>query len=129
MAEGPPSTVFCATDSIRQGCGKVMLRDWQADAPMLDTSKCRDASDIPLQHQVRSQDDGGKSGARVEREFQEEVRARRKQIRDAGGQRGSIRQTHSVPTHLYHGKIRETGDKAYWDDPSNLARHKECKVE
>lgn len=106
-----------------------MERDWQADAPMIDTSACRDHSEVRADKRVRSAWDGGKSADRVEHEFKKQIEQRRSQIRDAGGQRGSIKQTHSVPAHLYHGKIKETGDKNYWSDPKNLNRHTECKVE
>jgi len=40
-----------------------------------------------------------------------------------------IRMTHSVPAHLYHGKIRETGDRNYWSDKKNLEQHTDCKVQ
>lgn len=105
-----------------------MDRDWKADAPMLDTAACRDHSDIPYQKRVASAWDRGTPG-QVESQFKRHVEGRRKEIRDAGGQRGSFRQTHSVPAHLYHGKIKETGDKNYWNDPKNLSRHNECKVD
>lgn len=123
MKDGPPVDPKCPE------CRKVMQRDWQADAPMIDTSACRDHNNIAPEHQVRSRWDGNKSPERVEHEFRQHVDKRRKQIRDAGGQRGSVKQTHAVPAHLYHGKIKETGDKNYWSDPKNLDRHKDCKVD
>lgn len=96
---------------------------------MIDTSACRDHSEIRADKRVRSGFDGNKSPERVEHEFKRHIEQRRSQIRDAGGQRGSIKQTHAVPAHLYHGKIKETGDKDYWSDPKNLSRHTECKVD
>ena len=122
MSEGPPPWAIC-------GCGEVATRDWQADIPMIDTSGCRDASHVPEHARVRSAHDGKLSPQKIEEQFKSQITNRRKQIRDAGGQRGTIRQTHSVPTHLYHGKIKETGDKNYWNDPANLQKHKDCKVE
>lgn len=96
----------------------------------IDTSKCKDASEIPHQKRVfRSGVVTGESSVnpeKAERRFQQHIQKRRSEL--AGQQNGSIRQTHSVPSDLYHGKIRETGDKEYWKDPSNLARHKNCKV-
>jgi len=106
-----------------------MERDWKADAPMIDTSACRDHSEVRADKRVRSAWDGNKSPEKVEAQFNQQVSRRRKEIRDAGGQRGSIKQTHAVPTHLFHGKIAETEDRNYWNDPKNLARHKECKVD
>jgi hypothetical protein len=34
-----------------------------------------------------------------------------------------------VPAELYHGKIRETGDKDYWSDKRNLEQHTDTKVQ
>lgn len=123
MADGPPKMVICSL------CFSEMHRDWKADAPMIDTSGCRDHSEVKASARVRSAWDGGKSPERVEAEFSNQIQRRRAEIRDAGGQRGSLKQTHSVPAHLYHGKIKESGDKNYWNDPKNLAKHRECKVE
>lgn len=122
ISDGPPAEVECE-------CGESAVRDWQSDIPMIDTSGCRDASDVPEHARVRSAWDGNASPEKVEAAFKRQVTNRRKEIRSAGGQRGTIRQTHAVPTHLYHGKIKETGDKNYWNDPKNLNRHKECKVD
>jgi hypothetical protein len=105
-----------------------MHRDWQADAPMIGTSGCKDHDFIPHEKRVASAfDRGGES--KMEAKFKRQIERRRAEIRDAGGQRGSLRHTHSVPTHLFHGKIRETGDKNYWNDPKNVAKHKSCKVD
>jgi len=95
---------------------------------MLDTSGCRDHSYIPESKRVASAFDRG-SPEKIEARFHQHVQNRRTEIRDAGGQRGSIKQTHAVPAHLFHGKIRETGDKRYWDDPKNIAKHSDCKVD
>ena len=102
-----------------------MHRDWKADSPMLDTSACRDHSDIAPEHRTASAWDRG-SPQKVEHDFQQHIHNRRSELRD--GNRGSIRHKMSVPAHLYHGKIKETGDKQYWDDPKNIARHKDCEV-
>lgn len=122
MAEGPPSLVVCGL------CGSEMQRDWKADAPMIDTSACRDHSDIPVRKRVASHFDRG-SADQIEAQFKGHIDSRRKQIRDAGGQRGSVKQTHAVPAHLFHGKKKETGDVHYWEDPKNLARHDDCRVD
>jgi len=123
IAKGPPPEGFPCFS-----CERPMSRDWQADAPMIDTSGCRDHNDIPEGKRVLSAFDQG-SPERVEHQFKKHIEKRRTQIRDAGGQRGSIKQTHAVPAHLYHGKIKETGDENYWSDPKNLDRHRECKVD
>lgn len=121
--EGPPPLVICSL------CCGAMYRDWKADVPMIDTSACRDHSTVKESARVRSRWDRNWKPETVERKFKENIDRRRREIRDAGGQRGSIKQTHAVPAHLYHGKIRETGDANYWSDPKNLAKHNECKVD
>tara|TARA_R110000803_G_scaffold48198_8_gene100096 strand:- start:1480 stop:1854 length:375 start_codon:yes stop_codon:yes gene_type:complete len=123
MVEGPPEMVEC-------GCGYAMLRDWQADVPMIDTSSCRDHDFIPEEKRVASNDGMGvgKRGAEKRvRGFKKHIDERRKALAD-GGNKGNIRHTNSVPADLFHGKIRETGDKNYWNDPSNMAKHKSTKV-
>ena len=129
ISQGPPSIVTCWVKNRRgKKCLTFMRRDWQADAPMLDTSKCKDHNFIPHEKRVASHwDRGGED--RMEQAFQQKITRRRQEIRDAGGQRGSLKQTHAVPSHLFHGKIKETGDDKYWSDPKNLAKHKECKVD
>jgi len=119
---GAPARVKCTK------CGKHMDRDWKADLPMMDTSNCKDHNFIPHDKRVASAFDRG-GEVKMERRFQESIANRRKEIREAGGQRGSIRQSHQIPAHLFHGKIRETGDRRYWDDPKNLAKHNDCKVD
>lgn len=108
-----------------------MQRDWKADAPMIDTSSCRDHDHIPETHRVASDRGFGIGKAAAERReaaYKKHIQTRRKEIAD-GGNRKSFKQTHSIPADLYHGKIRETGDKNYWKDSKNLDRHKSCKVD
>ncbi len=66
-------------------------------------------------------------GEKKERLFHKRIKERRAALKD--GNKGTIKHTHSVPTELYHGKIKQTGDKNYWRDPKNLAKHKSCKVD
>lgn len=118
MAEGPPKSLECS-------CGEAMIRDWLSDLPMVDTSNCRDHNFIPPQHRTISSHDRG-TPTQIENQFRSHIKNRRDQLKD--GNRGSIKHTMSVPAHLYHGKIKETGDKNYWNDTKNLSRHKDCKV-
>lgn len=60
---------------------------------------------------------------RKERAYAQDLENKRRMARDAGAARGPMKMTHSVPAHLWHGKIRQTGDKNYWDDPKNRKRH------
>ena len=95
---------------------------------MLNTSACRDHDDIPVTKRVvrGGRDLGKAAAAKEEAKFNQHIKQRRAELRD--GNRGSIRHTHSVPSDLFHGKIRETGDKQYWDDPKNLKKHKSTEV-
>lgn len=121
ISVGPPASVVC------ESCHEEMDRDWKADAPNIDTSNCRDADAIPIEKRVERGMGSMNSGDREERRFQDHINETRKGIAD-GGNRGQMKMTHSVPADLYHGKVRETGDKSYWKDPKNLAKHKSCKV-
>lgn len=87
---------------------------------------CRDHDDIPEGKRVKRAS-SPRSAQAEEARFQRHIEERRKQLAD-GGNRGSIRHTHSVPADLYHGKIRETGDRNYWKDPKNLKKHKSTRV-
>jgi len=93
----------------------------------IDTAGCRDHDDIPEQHRVQ-RTSRPRSAAAEEARFQRHIEDRRALAR-AGGNNGVIRQTHSVPADLYHGKIRETGDKDYWSDPKNLNRHRSTRID
>lgn len=65
----------------------------------------------------------GKDGAeKRERAHQKNLDNMRKAITQQGGQRkvdGGWKLTHSIPAELYHGKIRESGDKNFWEDKRN----------
>lgn len=72
----------------------------------------------------------GKAAAlRRERAYAERIASMNKAIRDQGGQKSkTVKMTHSIPVELYHGKIRETGDAHFWDDPKNRDQATNCKV-
>lgn len=78
--------------------------------------------------------DSKAAGARKERAYQRHVEGMRKAIRDGRSARKAKPHcamgvpTHSIPAELYWGKIRETGDQKYWDDPKNRDKHKSTKV-
>jgi hypothetical protein len=95
--------------------------------PQCNTAACRDHDHIPPEKRVLDPMNF-KGEAVKEREFEEHVQHRRKLVREAGSGK-DFRMSHSVPADLFHGKIRETGDKEYWNDPSNLRRHKSCEVD
>ncbi len=96
----------------------------------IDTSGCKDHGFVPEGSRVIERDLNydRKLGVKKERLFDEKIKQRRAALAD-GGNRGSFRHTHSVPAELYHGKIKETGDRDYWNDPKNMARHRNTKVD
>lgn len=109
-------------------CGGQREHDFRTDVASieLDTSACRDHNFIKEGKRVY------RPGTAVDAERKEaayagHVKERRKQLAD-GGNQGKIRQTMAVPADLYHGKIRETGDKQYWNDKKNVSRHSDFKV-
>ena len=67
-------------------------------------------------------------GVRKEAGYQRAAQKRRRQLAESGNRKSTFRHTHSVPVELYHGKIKQTGDKNYWNDPKNLNRHKSSEV-
>lgn len=115
----PPPAPIC--------CGYAM---WRVFGCQINTAQCKDASHIPENKRVvRSGVVSGKGTVdpfKEEQRFGRHISERRKEL--TGHQKGAFRHTHSVPADLYHGKIRETGDKQYWQDPKNVARHRDCKV-
>lgn len=121
FAEGPTS---CACS-----CGGRLEHDFAADIATveLDTSACRDHNVIERSKRVYRP--GTRANAdRVEAAHAKHVRERRQQLKE-GGNRGRIKQSHAIPADLYHGKLRETKDRTYWQDPKNVARHNAFRVD
>ncbi len=116
----PPPAGTCA-------CGVLMQRVYGCQ---IDTSGCRDPDDIPANKQIAfaENDMTSSQASAIERRFQRNNAATRKELAD-GGNQGSIRKTHQIPANLYHGKIKQTGDRDYWNDKKNRDRHKSCKVD
>lgn len=124
-----------STGPVAEGacdCGGELSHDFCIDvlSQQVNTAGCRDHNFIPEERRVASNDGfgiGKAAAARKAAGYGRAVAERRKALRD-GGNKGSIRQTMSVPAELFHGKIRETGDKNYWNDKGNVSRHKEWQV-
>ncbi len=116
----PPTPPMCCAGATRRiyGC-------------QIDTSGCRDADDIPEGQRVAY---GGAANitkgqaSALEARHARQVRQTRKDIAD-GGNKASFKMSHQIPAELFHGKIKQTGDRNYWDDPKNLNRHNSCKVD
>lgn len=109
-------------------CGAAAERLWEMPTFICDRAD-QDVDTVPPEFQVseRVTPETVAQGQRLERNYQKGLNDRRKQIAEEGG--GAIKQTHAVPAHLYHGKIRQTGDKSYWLDKKNRDKHKSTRVD
>jgi|SRR5690349_4042219 len=109
-------------------CGKCMTRNFMADWKTLEynTQGCKDHNKVKAEKRVAP---GPLRFTPKQAEHREEMFRRdialKKEAVARGGNRGSIRMKKSVPADLYHGKIKESGDKDYWNDKKNLERHKD----
>lgn len=121
-AFSPPSPDYC------HRCDKPMDRVYGCQ---IDTSGCKDHDEIAVDKRVQY---GGQrnitagQAARIEAAHQKHNDQTRRDLAD-GGNKGAVRKTHQIPATLFHGKIKETGDKQYWDDPKNRNRHKSTRVD
>lgn len=117
----PPKAPMCV------GCKKPMTRVYGC---YIDTSGCKDHDEVPVGSRVTENTAFGETkvqGDRKEAVYQRELARKRRLVRQAGPGK-DFRMTHSIPTELFHGKIKQTGDKDYWKDPKNRNRHKSCEV-
>ena len=116
--DGPPARPRCGK------CGRAGERVWTV--PYIATST--DPDQVAEKFRVTEDTALGTPKAAAIRK--EKAYARHVAELRAAGQRkdAPMRMTHSVPTELFHGKIKESGDKAYWSDPKNLEKHRSCKV-
>lgn len=108
-------------------CGGTLVHDLCADIATveLDTSGCRDHNFIPEHKRVFRRGDAA-DAVKKEAAYAGHIKERRAALKS--GNKGRIRQSMAVPADLYHGKIRETGDKQYWTDKKNVAKHNAFKV-
>lgn len=118
----PPPAGTCA-------CGKLMQRVYGC---MIDTSGCQDHDSIPEKDRIAcgvgDQNLTSGQAAAIEKQHHDHNEQTRREIAD-GGNKGVMRKTMQIPAALYHGKIKQTGDRNYWDNPKNRNRHKSCKVD
>lgn len=121
----PPWTQVCPVCKHH-----ALRRDLLADRTQISTVGCSggsDPDDIPPEYRVTDTPLEGTSaakGAKMERLYQKDIEAKRRAKRKGA----PMEMTNSIPAELYHGKIRQTGDKNYWDDPKNRKRHKSTEV-
>lgn len=125
LTEMPPGAACARHRKAMKNGIEEILRSGRF--PSLNTFDCRDHDDIPPDKRVLDLTDR-RSAQTKEKAFGKHISDRRALVAEVGHGR-DYRMSHSVPADLFHGKIRETGDKNYWDDPKNLNRHKSCKVD
>jgi hypothetical protein len=117
----PPTTPTC------QECFEEMRRVYGCQ---IDTSGCKDHDFIPPEKRINyggmKDLTPGQAAAR-EAAHQRKIQATRQAVRE-GGNKGDFQKSHEIPAELYHGKIAETKDRAYWADPKNVKKHNSCKV-
>ncbi len=123
----------CEATPPCQACGKPMQRNFGADWKTLqvNTQSCKDHDNVPATKRTAPNLGAGISPAEARRRevaYAADVQRKRDIAKEAGGNRGAQRMEYSIPTELYHSKIRQTADKSYWKDPKNRARHKAWKV-
>lgn len=121
-AFSPPSAPQCSK------CGQFTDRVYGCH---IDTSACRDPDDVAPEHRVAVSQEANISSSKaasIEAAHRRKVETTRRELAD-GGNKGSHRMTHQIPAALHAAKIKETGDRNYWDDPKNRNRHKSCKVD
>jgi predicted nucleic acid-binding Zn ribbon protein len=110
-------------------CGGVAVRDYNADMPTVQFSGHRVDHNRIKDPKARVQGAASaKAARRKERAYGEHISERRKQLANDRNRNSGFKHTHSIPAELYHGKVRETGDKSYWNDPKNVAKHSDFKV-
>lgn len=108
-------------------CERPMRRLYGA---IIDTSDCQDHDYIPEEKRL-CPNPHGLTKAQVqkrEKRYREGIHDRRRQIAESG-KRGGWGQTHAIPPELYHGKIKQTGDKNYWRDKGNVKRHNNWRTD
>lgn len=109
-------------------CGLQMDRTYGCN---IDVSGCKDPDDVAPEHRVSVSQERNLSNSqarRIEAQAGRKIAQTRRDIAD-GGNKGLQRMTHQIPAALHAAKIKETGDRNYWDNPKNLKRHKSCKVD
>ena len=118
----PPKAPTCPN------CLELMDRVYGCN---IDTSSCRDPDDVAPEHRVAVSQERNLSTAqarRIEKQHGDKIAKTRRDLAD-GGNKGDRRMTHQIPAALHAAKIKETGDRNYWNDAKNRNRHKSCKVD
>jgi len=122
IMRGPPPETACW--ECKDG---MLVRVWTPPNIICDNNP----DFVPLGARVTENTGFGDTkaqGHRKEANYQRYVQERRKELQENRNKKSNLRHTHSIPTELFHGKIKQTGDRHYWDDPANLKKHKTSEV-
>ena len=117
----PPKAPAC-------DCGEAMDRVYGCN---IDTSACKDPDDVAPESRISVSQERNLTNSqarRIEAQHGKKIEQTRRDLAD-GGNRGAQRMTHQIPAALHAAKIKETGDRHYWDSEKNRNRHKSCKVD
>ena len=97
--------------------------------PVLAHPADRDPDHVPEQFRVseRVRPETKAQGRRMEKAYAKDLSDTKRRLAEAGA--GPLKQELKIPSHLYHGKIRQTGDKNYWLDAKNRKKHGSCRVD
>ncbi|MEE8518714.1 MAG: hypothetical protein V3S98_06280 [Dehalococcoidia bacterium] len=137
IMEAPPETVLCMTELVDAPdsdcfdatvCGLESARVWEAPEFICDRAD-QDVDHVPEQFRVsdRVRPETAAEGRRIEKAYQRKLDRTRREVSEAAG--SCLAKTHEIPSQLYHGKIRQTGDKSYWLDEKNRNKHKSTRVD
>lgn len=134
-----------SSDATCKACGSkgFKRKEWSSDCPLLcenghsyehaetttfgGNNRNNEAGYLPPEFRQRdSRHSAGMSDSAVEKQYSDRIKA----LRDEGVKRpGGMRHLASIPAEDYFGRQEATGDKNYWDDKGNLAKHKAYHVD
>jgi len=119
------SIAACVEPQFCIACGEQMARDFATDwaTVQVNTAACQDHNFIPEQHRVLPHHGhvSKQAADRLEAAYAQNLKDQRAAVKKTG----RLRKVKSVPAEAYFGKIKQTGDKHYWESPENQAKHKE----
>jgi len=125
FAEAPPL-------GTPRGCPSCKGTARRTMSTSFETIISDDPDNVPPQYRVSKSPFGMTPAAARRREeaYAADIATKRKKAKEArSGRKSGMQLTHSIPPELYHGKIKQTGDRDYWKDASNRNKHKGCKIQ
>jgi hypothetical protein len=120
----PPDGFPCVSEL---SCMGRMVRVWEAPQFICDRADA-DHNHVPEQYRVsdRVVPETAAQGRAIERAHKEKLARTRREVAENPG--SSFQKEQEIPAHLYHGKIRQTGDRNYWLQKKNRDKHSAFNV-